>query len=78
MYIPSPDFPTGGIIYGTEGFQSFAKTGHGSIIVRAKIHVETVATNQSKLKRTALVVTELPYGTNKAGNCNWLFMFLLV
>ncbi len=68
-FIPSPDFPTGGIIHGTVGFHNFAKSGHGSIIVRAKMDLETIVTTlPSKSGKTSLVITELPYGSNKAGN----------
>ena len=60
--VPGPDFPTGGIIYGTEGIKEAYKTGRGIIRIRARLIVE-------KDKRTGyetIVVTELPYQVNKA------------
>ena len=59
-YIPSPDFPTGGIILANELIQAY-KTGRGKITLRAKIHSEK--TDNGK---TNLVITELPYQVNKA------------
>ena len=70
-YIPGPDFPTGGVIfrYGPpveEGEREdlIAKAyanGRGHITVQAKAHIEEMSRN-----RSAIVVTELPYGANKA------------
>ena len=59
-YIPSPDFPTGGVIIANELIQAY-KTGRGKITLRAKIAVEK--TDNGK---TNLVITELPYQVNKA------------
>jgi len=61
-YIPGPDFPTGGIIYGYEGVKETYLTGRGKIVVRAKISIEE---NKQKTKQS-LIVTELPYQVNKA------------
>lgn len=58
--IPGPDFPTGGIIMGTEGIRDAYETGRGSITVRARVHME-----QIKSGRGRLVVTEVPYQVNK-------------
>jgi len=58
--LPGPDFPTGGIIMGTDGIKDAYETGRGSITVRAKVHVEQV-----KNGRQRLVVTEIPYQVNK-------------
>jgi DNA gyrase subunit A len=60
--IPGPDFPTGGILEGREGISSAYTTGHGRMVVRAKAHIEEAA----KGGRYQIVVTELPYQTNKA------------
>jgi DNA gyrase subunit A len=60
--IPGPDFPTGGIIYGSKGIREAYNTGRGIIHIRARLIVE-------KDKRTGyetIVVTELPYQVNKA------------
>nr|WP_261617640.1 DNA gyrase subunit A [Microbaculum sp. A6E488] len=59
--IPGPDFPTGGIILGRAGIRSAFSTGRGSIIMRGKVHTETI-----RKEREALVVTEVPYQVNKA------------
>ena len=58
--LPGPDFPTGGVIMGTEGIRDTYETGRGCITVRAKVHVE-----QIKNGRQRLVVTEIPYAVNK-------------
>lgn len=58
--LPGPDFPTGGIIMGTDGIKDAYETGRGSITVRSKVHVEQV-----KNGRQRLVVTEIPYQVNK-------------
>jgi DNA gyrase subunit A len=60
-YIPAPDFPTGGIIYGYEGVREAYTTGRGKIILRAKAAIE-----ESKNGRNAIIITELPYQVNKA------------
>ena len=59
-YVPAPDFPTGGIIYGYKGVREAYKTGRGRIIVRARAFIE-----EQKLK-SSIVITELPYQVNKA------------
>ena len=59
--IPGPDFPTGASIIGRSGIRSAYSTGRGSIIMRAKVHVETL-----RKDREALIVTEIPYQVNKA------------
>jgi DNA gyrase subunit A len=60
--IPGPDFPTGGIIYGTAGIRDAYTTGRGSIRIRAKIVVE----KDKRTQRETLIVNELPYQVNKA------------
>ncbi|MCH5328052.1 MAG: DNA gyrase subunit A [Coprobacter sp.] len=59
-YIKAPDFPTGGYIYGYAGVKEAFETGHGRIVVRSKAEIET-DNNKEKI-----VVTEIPYGVNKA------------
>lgn len=56
-----PDFPTGGIIVGRGGILSAFKTGRGSIMMRAKTHVEGI-----RKDRQAIIVTEIPYQVNKS------------
>ncbi|MCK5933185.1 MAG: DNA gyrase subunit A [Fulvimarina manganoxydans] len=59
--IPGPDFPTGAIVLGRAGILSAYSTGRGSILMRGKVHVETMRGD-----REAIVVTEVPYQVNKA------------
>jgi DNA gyrase subunit A len=61
-YIPGPDFPTGGIIYGTEGIKEAYRNGRGIIKIRARVVVE----KDKRTQRETIVVTELPYQVNKA------------
>ncbi|OYW54899.1 MAG: DNA gyrase subunit A [Hyphomicrobium sp. 32-62-53] len=58
--VPGPDFPTGGLILGRGGILSAYHKGRGSILMRAKVHVENV-----RKDREALVVTAIPYQVNK-------------
>jgi DNA gyrase subunit A len=59
--IPGPDFPTGGIIMGRAGIRAAYATGRGRLQVRARTHIEEHTGNREKI-----VVTEIPYGVNKA------------
>jgi len=61
--IPAPDFPTGATILGTDGARELYKTGNGGVVMRAITKVEKVA---GKTQRNAIIVTSLPYQTNKA------------
>ncbi len=61
-HIPGPDFPTGGFIYGQEGIRSAYETGKGVIQLRARAFIE----RDRKGERESIVITELPYQTNKA------------
>ena len=60
--IPGPDFPTGGIIYGTKGIEDAYSTGRGIVRMRGRIIVEKDQRTQSE----TIVITELPYQVNKA------------
>ena len=60
-HIKGPDFPTGGIIYGTDGIKDALHTGRGKIVVRAKTDIEV-----SKTGKESIIVTEIPYQVNKA------------
>lgn len=62
QYVPAPDFPTGGIIYGYKGVQEAITTGRGKIKVRAKASIEENHTGSKQ----AIIVHELPYQVNKA------------
>jgi DNA gyrase subunit A len=61
-YIPGPDFPTAGIIYGTKGIYQAYKSGRGIIRIRARAVIE----KDKKTARETIVITELPYQVNKA------------
>ncbi|MBD1860565.1 MULTISPECIES: DNA gyrase subunit A [Trichocoleus] len=65
--IPGPDFPTGGEIVGKEGIRDAYTTGRGSIPMRGIAQVEEVPVGKGRQRRTAIVITELPYQVNKAG-----------
>ncbi len=60
--VPAPDFPTAGIIYGTEGVREGYRTGRGRVVIRARTHVEEIG----KGERQAIIVDEIPYQVNKA------------
>ena len=61
-FVKGPDFPTAGIIQGREGIRNAYATGHGKVVVRAKAHISSV----SAAGRRQIIVSELPYQTNKA------------
>ena len=61
-YIPAPDFPTAGIIYGVEGVREGYRTGRGRVVMRARAHFE----DMEKGSRQCIVIDELPYQVNKA------------
>jgi DNA gyrase subunit A len=64
-YIPGPDFPTGGQILGRSGIREAYITGRGSIIMRGVAQIETLE-QQGRPNKEAIIITELPYQTNKA------------
>lgn len=59
--IPAPDFPTGATILGRSGARKAYLEGRGSVIIRAKTHVEEI-----RKDRWAIIVDEVPYQVNKA------------
>ena len=60
-HVIAPDFPTGGIILGRAGIRAAFMTGRGSIVMRARTHIEEIGSD-----REAIIVTEVPYQVNKA------------
>lgn len=60
-YVKGPDFPTRGIIMGSEGIKKAYKTGRGSITIRSKIDIESGSRGKDNI-----IVTEIPYQVNKA------------
>ncbi len=65
QYIPGPDFPTGGQILGTSGIKEAYTTGRGSVTMRGVASIETLE-QRGRPDREAIIITELPYQTNKA------------
>lgn len=61
QYVKGPDFPTGCMICGISGIKQYFETGRGSVKVRGKVGVE-----EMKGGREQLVITEIPYGVNRA------------
>ena len=59
-YVKAPDFPTGGYIYGMSGVREAYLTGRGRVVMRAKAEIETGESHDK------IVITEIPYGVNKA------------
>jgi DNA gyrase subunit A len=62
-HVKGPDFPTGGIVVGRSGIKDAYRSGRGRVVMRARAHVEELRGG-----RTAIVVTELPYGVKKGGD----------
>jgi len=62
-HIKGPDFPTGAIVLGREGIREAYRSGRGRIVMRARTHIEELRGG-----RTAIVVSELPYGVKKGGD----------
>lgn len=65
QYIPGPDFPTGGQILGSSGIREAYTTGRGSVTMRGVATIETIEP-RGRPQREAIIITELPYQTNKA------------
>ncbi|WP_368343889.1 DNA gyrase subunit A [Pelagovum sp. HNIBRBA483] len=61
QFVPGPDFPTGGIMLGRSGARKAYLEGRGSVVIRAKTHVEEI-----RKDRFAIVIDEIPYQVNKA------------
>ena len=61
-YVPAPDFPTAGIIFGTDGVREGYRTGRGRVVIRARTHIEDL----ERGNRQAIIVDEIPYQVNKA------------
>jgi DNA gyrase subunit A len=61
-HVPAPDFPTAGIIFGTEGVREGYRTGRGRVVIRARTHIEDL----ERGNRQAIIVDEIPYQVNKS------------
>ena len=62
-HVKGPDFPTGAIVLGREGIREAYRSGRGRVVMRARAHIEELRGG-----KTAIVVTELPYGVKKGGD----------
>ena len=63
-FIPAPDFPTAGFIFGIKDIQAGYRTGRGRVVMRSRTHFEDIAKD-----RQAIIIDELPYQVNKAKIC---------
>ena len=63
QFVKGPDFPTGGIIVGTEGIRAAYATGRGRVIIRAVAHIEEMPKNPN---RQRINITEIPFQVNKS------------
>ena len=60
QFVKGPDFPTGGIVCGTKGIRDMYTTGRGTLVVRGRAEIE------ENERSSRIVVSEIPYGVNKA------------
>jgi DNA gyrase subunit A len=60
-FVPGPDFPTGGVIVGSEGIHQAYSTGRGRLVLRGLAHIEELGSNRHRI-----VITEIPYQLNKS------------
>jgi DNA gyrase subunit A len=65
--VPGPDFPTGGEVLVGSGLRETYLSGRGSIPMRGVAHIEEVQPGKGRHRRSAIVITELPYQLSKAG-----------
>jgi DNA gyrase subunit A len=67
-HVKGPDFPTGAYIVGRSGIRDAYRTGRGRVVMRARAHIEELRGGKS-----AIVVTELPYGVKKGGDSGVIY-----
>ncbi len=60
-FVPGPDFPTGGVIVGTEGIHQAYSTGRGRVVIRGQASIEEMSSGRHRI-----IVTEIPYQLNKS------------
>ena len=63
-FVPGPDFPTGGFIYGREGVKQAYETGRGVMQLRSRAAIDKIG--RGSTERDAIVITEIPYQVNKS------------
>ena len=61
QFVPGPDFPTGGVIIGTEGIHQAYSTGRGRVVLRGLAHIEEMGRDRHRI-----IITEIPYQLNKS------------
>jgi DNA gyrase subunit A len=59
--VRGPDFPTGGVIAGREGIDSYLRTGRGIVRIRGRAHTEELKGGMEQI-----VITEIPYNVNRS------------
>src|SRR5262249_9543518 len=64
QFVPGPDFPTGGFIYGRDGIKQAYETGRGVLQLRARAAIDRIG--RGAQERDAIVITEIPFQVNKA------------
>ena len=64
-HLPAPDFPTGGVVINKGDMKTLYKTGKGAVVLRGRTAFEKVRSS-SGLERDAIIISEIPYQTNKA------------
>ncbi|MBZ5856171.1 DNA gyrase subunit A [Flavihumibacter profundi] len=64
-YVKAPDFPTGGTIWGMDGVRQGLTTGHGRVVLRGKMHIDTKPSG-----REQIIITETPYQVNRDTLCD--------
>ncbi len=64
-HVKAPDFPTGGLIYGMEGVKAGFHFGHGRVVLRGRLHVESKNSG-----REQIIITEVPYQVNRDSLCD--------
>ncbi|HZH95171.1 MAG TPA: DNA gyrase subunit A [Flavisolibacter sp.] len=67
VHVKAPDFPTGGLIYGMEGVKAGFHFGHGRVVLRGRLHVDSKASG-----REQIIITEVPYQVNRDSLCDRL------
>ena len=64
--LPAPDFPTGGVVTNKSGMKEIYATGKGGVTLRGRATIERVSATRGSLDKDAVVISEIPYQTNKA------------
>ena len=65
-HLPAPDFPTGGVVTNKSGMKEIYRTGKGPVTLRGRATIERAASSRGGLEKDVIVISEIPYQTNKA------------